>query len=101
MTLEQVRDRLRSECAHVEKDENKYPECAYTTPAWLLGDLADDLDAIIESALAPRVMTGEDVMKLGDDYFRLVKEAGQKGMAGAFWVKPLRAALEAYERNRK
>ena len=29
MTLKQVRDSLRSQCEQVEKDENKYPECAY------------------------------------------------------------------------
>ena len=96
MTLEQVRDRLRSECAHVEKDENKYPECAYTTPSWLLGDLADDLDAIIESALAPRVVTDEDVELackawLANPYF---------GPTDNMRVS-MRAALEAFVENRK
>ena len=63
-------------------------------------DIQEWSDAI-ESAIASRAVTDEDARKLGDDYFRLVKEAGEKGMAAGFWIKPLRAALEAYERNRK
>ena len=45
MNLEQVRDSLRSQYEQVEKDENKFPECAYRVPAWLLDDLADAVDA--------------------------------------------------------
>ena len=103
MTLAYVRDRLRSECARVEEDENKYPECAYHTPAWLLGDLADELDAIIESAIAPRVVSMEGLVAMGRV---IAANAGEDWdnigeFAQNIILDTQRAALEAFVENRK
>jgi hypothetical protein len=48
ITLEQVRDQLRSEVELIERDRLQYPENAYRTSSSTLDDLADAIDAAIE-----------------------------------------------------
>ena len=60
MTLEQVRDCLRNECAAVEKDEFRQPEVAYQVPSDVLDELAD----AVESTIAELATKDSEIARL-------------------------------------
>jgi len=51
--LKQVRDSLRYEYELVERDSLKFAECAYHVPAFVISDLADEIDATIAARSQP------------------------------------------------
>ncbi|MHB8388222.1 MAG: hypothetical protein ACYDBH_01415 [Acidobacteriaceae bacterium] len=106
MTLEQVRDRLRTECEHVEKDSMKYAECAYQVPAWVLSDLADAIEtAIAERGKVPELqsmseaVTDKELQDAMDTWGGYWGCCSDNNVAGSY-REAVRLTLEAFAAER-